>query len=241
MIAFGLILTACNSLAQPTPTATLEPTETPRPTATFTPSTTHTPKPTDTPEPTSTRTPTVEPTLALGEVQIVAEGGFSFQPPLGYDVDVQGRHVGVFDEAGTIIISVIGVTSSNTDKSPEGIIDEFLNELADTGDGEFNKEITYTVAIDGVDGLAFDLTGTLFGSPLRGQTILVMPGPKHFLFALGIANTGRDTQRWENEGSKVFSALLESVKFTTTISSTGACPISTDDTYGYTQETIPFR
>jgi hypothetical protein len=215
----------------------LEPTKTPLPTSTFTPTSTNTPLPTNTPKPTNTSTPTIEPTVALGDVRVVKEGGFSFRPPVGYDVDIQGAQVGVFDKAGTIIISIYGATSNPQNKSPDEIADEFLEGVFKKGDGEYKKEISYTITIDGVEGLAYDLTGMLFGSPLRGQAIIVMPSNKQFLFGLGIANTGQDKKRWENEGGKVFNALINSVTFSTSSSSsTGACVVSTDSTYGYTKE-----
>lgn len=233
----GLALTACNGQAQltATPTETLRPIDTPLATLTPTPAPTDTPRPTNTPKPSNTPPPTVKPTLALGELQHVEEGGFSFRAPLGYDVDVQGSQVGVFDKAGTIIISVIGVTANQSDKSPEGLIDEFLNEIAEQSSGDLKKETSYTVTIAGIEGVAFDVTGTLFGSPLRGQTVLVLRSPTQFLFGLGIANTGLDKKRWDNEGSRAFNALLSSIEFTTA-RSTGSCVISTDNTYGYTQE-----
>jgi hypothetical protein len=57
------------------------------------------------------------------------------------------------------------------------------------------------------------------------------------LFGLGIANTERERKRWENEGSIVFTALIDSVTFSTSSnSSSGTCAISTDSTYGYTKE-----
>jgi hypothetical protein len=217
--------------ASPTATVTARPSNTPSPTATFTPTPTKTPKPTN--------TPTVEPTLVLGESKIIAEGGYSFRPPLGYQVDVQGAQVGVFDRDGTIIISVFGATSNPQNLSADEILDEFTAAVFKKGDGEYEKENPQTINVDGVDGIAYDITGTLFGSPLQGEAVIIMPGDDQFLFGLGIANTGRDKKRWENEGSNVFNSLIHSVTFSTseqTSQSSGGCTISTDNTYGYTQE-----
>lgn len=241
VLVAGGILTACGSQTQPTTTATarLESTSTPLPTLTPTPA------PTDTPRPTNTPTPTVEPTLALGEVQSVDEGGFSFQPPLNYAVHIQGNYVYLSDKAWTeeertIIIYLKGVTSNQGDESPGGMIDEFLRKFADGTGGEFIKEISHTVTIDGIEGLAFDLTGTLEGSPLRGQTVIVMPSPKQLLFGLGIANTGREKKRWENEGNKAFSAVLNSIEFSTA-KSTGPCSISRDELLTNLESLIPYE
>ena len=77
----------------------------------------------------------------------------------------------------------------------------------------------------------------MFSSPLQGQAVIVMPDDNQFLFGLGIANTGRDKKRWENEGRKVFSDLINSITFSTAqqSQSTNVCSISADKTYGYTQ------
>ncbi len=230
-------LAACGSQPTPTVTATPTPTDTPSPTFTFTPTATDTPVPTNTPKPADTPTPTIEPTLALEDARLVGEGGFSFRPPTGYDVDIQGAQVGVFDKAGTIIISIYGATSNPQNKTPEEIADEFLAGVFKKGEGEYQKGISYPVTVDGVEGLAYDLTGTLFGSPVRGQAIIIMPNDQQYLFGLGVANTGQDKNRWENEGDKTFTALMDSITFSTSSrGATGDCVIATDSTYGYTME-----
>jgi len=231
---FTILLSACGVFPQPTPTATAtltpEPTNTPLPTATPTLTPTNTPIPTN--------TPAIEPTLALGEPQVVAEGGYSFRSPIGYEVDVQGAQVGVFDHAGTIIISILGATSNPQNLSADDILDEFLVGIFKNGDGKYEKENPHAIAVDGVDGLTYDITGTLFGSPLRGQAVIIMPNNNQYLFGLGIANTGQDKKRWENEGDKVFSGLINSITFSTSepLQSSNGCTISTDKTYGYIQE-----
>ena len=119
IVIFSIVLSACGVVHQPSPTATAtsSPSNTPLPTATFTPRPTNTPKPTN--------TPTSEPTLALGEPRVIAEGGYSFRPPVGYKVDVQGAQVGIFDQAGTIIISIFGATSNPQKLAADEILDEF--------------------------------------------------------------------------------------------------------------------
>jgi len=227
------LLGACTSPA-PEPTTVPTGTATARPSATATLPLTQT----DTPEPTntSTATPTatIQPTLALGEVNSVPTGGFSFQVPAGYGVDIQEAQVGVIDPTGMIIISMIGVGDFEGDQMPEEIIDEFLAELAESSDGEFHKGDPYPVVVDGIEGLAFDLEGGLLGAPIHGQTVLVTISPAQYFYALGFANLSQDGQLWEDEGSPAFAALLGSVKFSPPVSA-GVCPISSDPTYGYTQ------
>ncbi|MFQ5615485.1 MAG: hypothetical protein ACE5GO_03385, partial [Anaerolineales bacterium] len=178
-----------------------------------------------------------EPTLELGEVQEVPTGGFSFQPIKGYDTEVDGAGLGIFDQEGTIIISVFGVTTYEGNQTHEEIIDEFLGELEERGAGEFEKGETYTITVGEVDGTAFDLAETMFDSPLEGQTILVMPSENQFLYGLAIANTGVDKEKWEKEGSKVFAALLASIEFIESQDFDGsACAVTSDSTYGYSMD-----
>lgn len=229
---FTIFLSACGILPQPVPTATLtpEPTNTPLPTATSTLTPTRTPRPTS--------TPTIEPALALGEPQVVPEGGYSFRPPIGYVVDVQGAQVGVFDQERTIIISIFGATSNPQNQSADEILDEFVAAVFKKGDGNYEKENQQAITVDGFEGLSYDLTGNLFGFPLRGQAVIIMPDRNRYFFGLGIANTGRDKKRWENEGIKVFTGLINSITFSTSdqAQSSNGCKISTDSTYGYNQE-----
>lgn len=242
-VYFTISMIACSSQTQPAPTATLtlEPTYTPDPTLTatptFTPTSTPTPLPTNTPKPTSTSSPTVRPTIALGDAQFIEEASFSFRPPIGYEVDVQGAQIGVFDKASTIIISIYGATSNPQDLSSEEIADEFLAAVFKAGEGEYTKGPASPVKIDEVEGLAYGVNGTLFGSTTQGQAIIVMPSNQQFLFGLGIANTERDPKRWENEGGPVFNALIQSITFSSSTSSSNSpCAIATISTYGFTQE-----
>ena len=117
--------------------------------------------------PTATSTATPVPTLALSEVYVAEEVGISFQVPEGYDVDIQGVQFNIADQAGTLIISFTGVQADGRDQSPEEVVDGFLNAIAERSDGEFVKEEPHVIMVDGVEGTAFDLTGSLFGSSLQ--------------------------------------------------------------------------
>jgi hypothetical protein len=169
-------------------------------------------------------------------VRLVKEGGFTFRPPVEFSVDVQSAQVRVFDKKMTILISFVGSTSNPQNESPEEIADEFLNAVFKKANGEFQKVITSTVSIDGVEGLAYDITGTLFGRPTQGQAVIVMPGKNQYLFGLGMNNLGGDPEGWENEGRIVFNAMISSISFSTGVVSTGGCVISSDNTYGYSKE-----
>ena len=117
------------------------------------------------------------------------------------------------------------------------IIDEFLGELESRGYAMFEKSDPYTLTVGTHEGTAFNLTGSLNGSALEGQTILVMPSETQYLFALAIANIEADKEKWRKEGKKVFSALLATIGFIETPEFGGsACLVSSDKTYGYSKD-----
>jgi hypothetical protein len=204
------------------------PTETP--TATRTPTLTATATLTTTPTKTFTATPS--PAVELGERHVINEGRFSVQVPIGYAAQIEERQAFISDLEGTLIISLAGVESTS---SEEEIIDEYLDALAKRSEGTFEKTPSDPVTVAGVEGKAFDLTGSIFGSPLKGKTFIIPVGSGRFLYGLGISNLSQDEAAWEEHGSKVFEAVVESIEFVEP-GSTDVCPIATDTTYGYTKE-----
>ncbi len=240
--------------ATPQPTATAVPTKTPPPTATYTatPSptaaATNTPRPTPTATSTFTPTPTPLPELILGDRQTVEAGGFSFQPVKGYDMTLEEGSVFMVDETGTVIISMVGVPAAEAaGLTAIEAIDEFLEDIATQGNGQFVEGDAYSFMIGVVEGTAVDLTGQLFGSALEGQAVYAQPEEGHIFFALAVANLAANEAAWEMWGSPAFAAMLESVQFfpppqppSTGDSGggggvVGPCPVATDPTYGYTE------
>jgi hypothetical protein len=247
-------LAACGTQAEPEPTPTVTHTAVPTatqtatavPTATAThtavpPTETPTPEPTatSTPRPTNTPTATPQPTAETSERLELAEGGYTIGYVPGYDMEAlpDGRTVAAAGNVGTLIITFTGVTPYTEGATPDEIIDDFLAEFAAIGEGEFVQGDETTIVVDGYEGTAVAVTGTLFGAPLKGQAILVMPTPTQFLFGLGIANLSSDEQQWEKEGEPVFTQLLSTVVFLVPVSELEVgCTTVADPTYGYTQE-----
>jgi hypothetical protein len=219
-----------------TPLAALTATARPSPTVTLTPTSTDTPAPsaTRTAIPSLTPTATSTPTVALAEVQAVPQGGYSFRPPVGYRVDVQGAQIGLADPLGSILISLYGSTTTKP-LSPEAMISAFLTSLADKGQGHFDQGISHTLEIDSIPGLALDVTGTLSQAPVEGQAIIVLLGQGRYLFGLGLAHIVGDQRVWDKQGLPAFQAIVQSVTFSQVSSSGGACRVATDATYGYSQ------
>ena len=221
-IIFMIFTVSCSPplIAAPTLTATLNPSSTPIPTQTATV------------PPTKTLIPTQTPVVKLGETHVISEGGFSVRVPIGYTSQIGEREVFISNLEGTLVISFASVGSIS---SEEEIIDEYLKALASRSDGEFEKTPAEQVTVDAVEGQAFNLTGSLADFPLQGKTFIVPLGSNRFLYALGIANISEDENAWEDHGSEVFEAVVESIEFFEP-HSTDICAIATDPTYGYTME-----
>jgi len=168
----------------------------------------------------------------MGEAHIVAQGSFSFRAPVRYFTSIDGPQAFISDLIPRFMFTIFGGDST---KSEEEIIDELLGLFTQSGDIEIIKESSYPVTVGGVEGLAFDISGSRTGEPLVGQTFVVFISPGHFVFGIGFANAGDASELWDGEGSKAFKSVLDSIEYLDLQTST-TCPISTDETYGYTQE-----
>lgn len=201
-----------------------------------------TPEPTPTPQPTSTSTPVPTATATLTPAPVVTQvdvtnGGFSLSVPDDFDVDIQEGTVGIFNDV--IIISFTGTPYESSENSLEDVIDDFLSELSRDGSELNRSSEAKPIVIDNAEGIAFDLTGNLFGAPIEGQAIAVSPTEEFIIFGIGVANLISDDRLWKESGSIIFQSMLDSMTFTeipiTNQPNSGECKISTDSTYGYTE------
>jgi hypothetical protein len=187
--------------------------------------------PTDTLEP--TRTPHA---LTLGDPQSVEPGGFSFQAVSGFRAEIQASQVTLRNPDATISITLSGAPSEGDTQSLQSTLDNFLNNVAKDA-SNFKASESYPVTVGGTEGLAVDISGELFGDEITGTIVVASPENKQFFFAFGFAANGPAGNRWEGEGSPAFDAVLSSIRFFEPVSdvNTDSCPISDDETYGYTE------
>ncbi len=208
----------------------------------FAPQATATPTQTATvtasPVPSSTPTPVPTATAPAPETVDVEAVGFTVSVPLNMDFDMNENVVGIFDQEGTFIVSFARSPYDSDSTSLQDVIDDYLNEVANQG-GEFTQGESYPVTIGGAEGIAVDLTGKLFDSPIGGRVIAVTPTEDSVFFGLGVSNLAGDEKLWETRGAETFEALTDSVQFVD-VQASGTCTVSTDTTYGYT-ETNPIR
>ena len=226
LVILFLFLAGCSTplfaVPTPAPTETLSPTSTFIPTQTFTVT------------PTKTLTATPSPAIKLGEKHVIVEGGFSFGVPFGYVAQIEERQAFISDLSGTTIISLASV-EDNSSLSEEQIIEGYLDSLAKRSEGDFEKTPSDPVMIDGREGSAFDLTGAFLGLPVKGKTFLIPINSNRFLYGLALSSSSEEETSWEDHGKKVFETVIDSIEMFEP-QGTAACPVTTDDTYGYTKE-----
>lgn len=225
MMISSLFLAACSTPLFAAPTGT--------PTATQTATTTPIPTQTRTATPTQTLTATPDAAMELGEKLTMTEAGIAFRVPFGYASQIEAHQAFISDVEGTLVISFASVEDASTDE--EKVIEDYLDAVARRGQGKFEKTASDPVTVNGIQGKAFDLTGSLSGAPIQGKTFAVPIGSHRFLFALAIANLSKDEAAWQNQGAEVFETIINSIEWSEP-ENAGTCPVSTDDTYGHTQE-----
>ncbi|MBW8012573.1 MAG: hypothetical protein FVQ83_15265 [Chloroflexi bacterium] len=233
ILTIALFLTACRNQepVPDTPTATALPTgtSTSTPTATETqlPNSTPTSTSTNTPEPTATATRTVP---FLRDVQVVEEAGFSFQSIIGFSVSIRPNQATIASPDEKFLLTML-INAGPDQISLEGAMED-ITQAAANDFGDFETGEPYEYIIDGFNGIAVDVSGILFGNETNGRFVIVNPGGNRFFHAAGVANV----DRWEMEGSEIFDLIMGSVTIFDLDASVSACPISTDASYGYTQE-----
>jgi hypothetical protein len=188
------VLIAC------TPAANMENDTTSTPTATFT----NIPDPTSPPK---SIPPTAEPRLVN-----LKRGGFSFsiQPTLKFDID--GYSVNLSDPSGELSISLNRKPYIASAYTLESFLGKYVDEIAARG-GTLNPGTPYQIMIDGISGLAVDLSGDFLNDPVAGKAIIISPGKDFIVFGLALYNLSTHENGWAEMGSVAFEMLIESIKF----------------------------
>jgi len=177
----------------------------------------------------------------LGDPQRVEPGGFLFQAVSGFRAEIQASQATLRNPDVSISITLAGAPAEGDTQSLQSTLDNFLNNVAKDA-SNFKASESYPVTVGGAEGLAVDISGELFGDEITGKIVVVSPENEQFFFAFGFATNGPAGNHWEDEGSPAFEAVLSSIQFFEPVSDVNAdsCPISEDETYGYT-EANPIR
>jgi len=173
---------------------------------------TSTPVPTPTNIPTPTNPPTRLPPTPGPRFIDLKSGGFSLsvQPDLDFDID--DYSINLSDKQGELLISLNGKPYIASSYTLESFLGKYVAEIAVRG-GTLTPSEPYEIVIDGINGIAVDLTGTFLNDPIAGKAIIISPGKDFVVFGLGMSNLSTHMNGWEETGSAVFEDLINSIKF----------------------------
>jgi hypothetical protein len=214
---FG-ILTACTAKAtEPLPTSTKTPSPFPSPTATEEPE------------------PAEEDDLLLVEPVTLSTGGFSFLPPIVLRATYTENQVSMSNIDQTVMFIIVS-NPIDTDKSLIDSMESFLSNI----EMDLEESVvtdSYTTEVAGASALTTDISGILFGENITGRITLVDPGNTRRILAFIIVMDPPTGPGWESEGELVYTAVMDSIEFFEPTAAAGdACVVSTDPSYGYTED-----
>jgi len=172
------------------------------------------------PEPVNRSTPIpLAPTASATPTQTQApqfidlkSGGFSLavQPELDFDTD--DYSINISDQGGELIISLNGKPYIASIYTLESFLDKYIAEIATRG-GSFDQSDPYEISVDGMNGIAIDLTGNFLNDPMAGKAVAISPGKDFIIFGLAMSNLGTHKNGWAESGSIIFEEIITSIKF----------------------------
>lgn len=222
-VLIGMLLSGCTGAA-PTvvPTATVAPTVE---AATAAP----------TSETIATQAASPVPTLEIkpGSPYSLNESGFSFTSVEGMIVQLQPSQA-MFSTVDQQVFFSLAGEPLKQETDPNKLIADFVGSIQQSvPDLQASGPEPFTMA--GVEGLSSDLSGTMGGSPFRGQAVLAVIDSKRVFYASAVGMTAAGDY-WQAQGQPAFTAVLESVEFFEPVAGGNLCVVSTDSTYGTTTE-----
>lgn len=221
-VLIGMLLAGCTGTTAVVPTATVPPT---LEAATIAP----------TGEAITTEAAPTVPTLEIkpGSPYSLNESGFSFTSVEGVIVQLQPPQAMLSTIDQQVFFSLAGEPLKQ-ESDPNKLIADFIGSIQQSVP-DLEASEPAAVTIGGVEGLSSDLTGTMGGSPFRGQAVLAVVDGKRIFYASAVGMTAAGDY-WEAQGQPAFTAVLDSVTFFDPVVGGSQCVVSTDATYGTTTE-----
>ena len=214
------------TLAQAAPTATALPPETVTPRATRPPLDDLVPTATPEASPTAETTPTADPSQTQ---QFSWSGGYSFWPPAGYEMGINGGQTLFTSPQG--VLALAGGPEQNSSRPPEQAMAEALAAVNGSMGASLQTGAPFPVTVGGAPGVGADLSGTTPQGAVLGRLVTVRPNPGQLFYAFGIS----PSELWTARDADRFQRMLRDVGFFPLGSQFG-CPRSLDPTYGFSPD-----
>lgn len=169
-----------------------------------------TPTLTNTPQPALTAT-LVPPTLAPQFIDLKS-GGFSLTVQRELVFDIDDYSINISDRQAELVISLNGRPYIGSSYTLDSFLNQYLTEMTSRG-GSFRQSDPYEIIVDGVSGIAIDLSGTFLGDPIAGKVVTVSPGKDFIVFGIAMSNLSTHKNGWDESGRAIFEAIMASIKF----------------------------
>jgi ligand-binding sensor domain-containing protein len=146
----------------------------------------------------------------LGETEIVADGGFSFRPIIGYELNISGGMVsmiapGADSDVGPIF-QLMG-WNNETQKTNDQLYEQLKNET------DMQVGAPGEIKVAGLQGISADITGENNGKPMQGRVAMVMVNDtQQFIMMMGSPQTDYEII------APYFNALVASITFNEIVS-----------------------
>jgi len=226
ILCFALLASfGCNASGSSTETpstSTIQASQTPTNLMANTPS----PEPTDPIEPTPVST--IE--VILGDYEEIEHGGFRYPYLPDYWHTYRPGSVTLASEDQMVYITM-GIVPMLPDQTLGDSLRAFMFSMSHDI-SNFDASEYYPLSVGNVEGLAADIEGSLFGRPSIGRIAMASHYEERVIVIFAFAAEAR----WRTEGETLFNALLTRVEFFEPTPMEGFCPISSDSSYGYTED-----
>jgi len=141
----------------------------------------------------------------LGEMEIVKDGGFSFRPIIGYELNISGGMVsmtapGADSDVGPIF-QLMG-WKNETQKTNEQLYEQLKNET------DMQVGAPGEIQVAGLQGISADISGENNGKAMQGRVVMVMVNDtQQFILMMGSPQTDFE------KIAPYFDALVASIDF----------------------------
>jgi hypothetical protein len=145
---------------------------------------------------------------------MIEEGGFSFRGPLGYESSYQRTQVILTSDDGDTVVSLIGGRSDRMEDL-EADLNHFVERISRTSLTlvDFDSSLSYEYRVDGIPGLAVEVTGMWGESSVTGRILVAAPSEDQLFYALAISPDISSGEGWEPQGRQAFEAIVNSINF----------------------------
>jgi hypothetical protein len=156
-------------------------------------------------------------------------GGYSFWPPAGYEIGINGGQTLFTSPAG--VWPLAGGPEQNSSRPPEQAMAEALAAINNSMGAALQTGSPFPVTVGGAPGVGADLSGTTPQGAVLGRLVTVRPNRGSFFYAFGVS----PSELWTARDADRFQRMLRDVGFFPLGSQFG-CPRSLDPTYGFSPD-----